>query len=165
MQYNVIADIPGTDPVIGDQVVMLGAHYDSWHAGTGATDNGSGSAVMMEAMRLLTKLIDESGEKPRRTIRIGLWSGEEQGLIGSRAYVSQHFAESAGRGQPPASFKPGHKTFSGYFNLDNGTGKVRGASVSVRSVPFSGIPCIFLPVLTWWGPAGCHIQLEPGLQR
>lgn len=126
MERNVIAEIPGTDPVIGDEIVMLGAHYDSWHAGTGATDNGSGSAVMMEAMRILQEVFQETGTKPRRTIRIALWTGEEQGLLGSRAYVNEHFAESAGRGQPPTAIKPEHDKFSAYYNMDNGTGKIRG---------------------------------------
>lgn len=126
MERNVLADIPGTDPVIGDQIVMLGAHFDSWHSGTGATDNGCGSAVMMEAVRLIRELMNETGTSPRRTIRIGLWSGEEQGLLGSRAYVGQHFAESAGRGQPPSKLLSDHAKLSGYFNLDNGTGKLRG---------------------------------------
>ncbi|MAG32930.1 MAG: peptidase M28 [Deltaproteobacteria bacterium] len=126
MERNVIAEIPGTDPNLKDEVVMVGAHFDSWHSGTGATDNGCGSAVMMEAIRLLTKVIAEKGTGPRRTIRIGLWSGEEQGLRGSRAYVTKHFGESGGRGNPPKSIKPAHAKLSGYYNLDNGTGKVRG---------------------------------------
>ena len=102
MSHNVIAEIPGTD--LKDEVVMLGAHFDSWHAGTGATDNGAGSAVCMEVMRILQTL----GLKPRRTIRIGLWSGEEQGLLGSRAYVAEHFGKRLGPEQrfgdpqPPA---------------------------------------------------------------
>ena len=130
MAYNVIAEIPGTD--LKDEVVMVGAHYDSWHAGTGATDNAAGSAVAMEAVRI----IQASGLKPRRTIRIGLWSGEEQGLLGSRAYVAEHFGKkiesrtTGGRqaSQEAAQFelKPAHEKFSGYFNLDNGTGKIRG---------------------------------------
>ena len=119
MERNVVADIPGTDPEIGDQVVMLGAHFDSWHSSTGATDNGAGSAVMMEAMRLLRKMMVDREVEPRRTIRIGLWSGEEQGLLGSRAYVTEHFGPD---GEPTEE----HAKFSGYFNLDNGTGKVRG---------------------------------------
>ncbi len=130
MGYNVIAEIPGTD--LKDEIVMVGAHYDSWHAGTGATDNAAGSAVAMEALRI----IQASGLKPRRTIRIGLWSGEEQGLLGSRAYVGQHFGKRidarTGGGQqasqepPQFEIKPAHEKFSGYFNLDNGTGKIRG---------------------------------------
>jgi carboxypeptidase Q len=130
MERNVLAEIPGEDPEIGDEVVMIGAHFDSWHTGTGATDNGCGSAVMIEAMRLLTRLIEETGTKPRRTIRIGLWSGEEQGLLGSRAYVKEHFAVAAPRrrGQPRrlTAVLPEHEKLSVYFNMDNGTGRFRG---------------------------------------
>jgi carboxypeptidase Q len=126
MEYNVIGEIPGTDPQIGDEVVMLGAHYDGWHAGTGSTDNASGSSVMVEAMRILTETFAEMGTSPRRTIRVALWTGEEQGLNGSRAYVSDHFAESEGRGRPITQVKPEHSKLSGYYNLDNGTGKIRG---------------------------------------
>jgi hypothetical protein len=115
--YNVIAEIPGTDPQLKDEIVMIGAHLDSWQAGTGATDNASGSAVMMEAMRILKAL----GVQPRRTIRIGLWSGEEQGLLGSRGYVKKTFADPANM-QP----LPQHENFSAYYNIDNGTGKIRG---------------------------------------
>ena len=115
--FNVIAEVPGTDPTLANELVMLGAHFDSWHSGTGATDNGAGSAVMMEAVRILKAI----GLKNRRTIRIGLWTGEEQGLLGSRAYVKDHFADRADM-KP----KPEHEKFSGYFNIDNGTGKVRG---------------------------------------
>lgn len=115
--YNVIAEIPGTDPVLKDEVVMIGAHLDSWQAGTGATDNASGSSVMMEVMRILKTI----GAQPKRTIRIGLWSAEEQGLLGSRGYVKKTFMD-------PVSNTPNaaHEKFSGYFNIDNGTGKVRG---------------------------------------
>lgn len=113
--FNVIAEIPGTDTALKDQVVMIGAHFDSWHAGTGATDNAAGSAVMMEAMRLIRSL----GLKPRRTIRMGLWTGEEQGLLGSRAYVRAHFQDSTG-------VKPEQAKLAAYFNVDNGTGKIRG---------------------------------------
>ena len=130
MSHNVIAEIPGTD--LKDEVVMLGAHFDSWHSGTGATDNAAGSAVCMEAVRVLQSL----GFKPRRTIRIALWSGEEQGLLGSRAYVGEHFGkriDAQGRGQggdqsAPAQYeiKPDNEKVAGYFNLDNGTGKIRG---------------------------------------
>lgn len=126
MEYNVIAEIPGTDPAIGDEVVMLGAHLDSWHAGTGATDNGVGSAVMMEAMRILKETYAELGTQPRRTIRVALWTGEEQGLYGSVAYVNEHFAESASWTQPPTALKPAHDKLSAYYNMDNGTGKIRG---------------------------------------
>lgn len=115
--YNVIAEIPGTDPLLKDEIVMIGAHLDSWQAGSGATDNASGSAVMMEAMRILKTL----GVQPKRTIRIGLWSGEEQGLLGSRGYVRKTFADPANM-QPLAA----HEKFSAYYNIDNGTGKIRG---------------------------------------
>ena len=151
MGYNTIAEIPGTD--LKDEIVMLGGHMDSWHSGTGATDNAAGCAVAMEAVRIIQAL----GLKPRRTIRIALWSGEEQGLLGSRAYVAQHFgsmqnpatsaapstggqnASAAGNGsgngngapqaQRPAQTlvkKPDWEKLSAYFNLDNGTGKIRG---------------------------------------
>jgi len=126
MEYNIFGEIPGTDPEIGDEVVMLGAHFDSWHAGTGAVDNAAGSAVMMEAMRILKVVYAAGGEGPRRTIRIGLWTGEEQGLLGSSAYVSDHFAESEGRFQPPTALKPEHDKLSAYYNYDNGTGRIRG---------------------------------------
>jgi len=117
--FNVIAEIPGTDKA--DEVVMLGAHFDSWHAGTGATDNAAGSAVMMEAVRILKA----TGVKMRRTVRIALWGGEEQGLLGSRAYALKNFAEpSADR--KTWVIKPGHAKLAGYFNVDNGTGKIRG---------------------------------------
>jgi carboxypeptidase Q len=113
--FNVIAEIPGTDKA--NEVVMLGAHFDSWQSGTGATDNAAGSAVMMEAMRILKA----SGVRLRRTVRLGLWGGEEQGLLGSRAYVKQHFADPA-----DMVLKPEHERLSGYFNVDNGTGAIRG---------------------------------------
>lgn len=111
---NIIGEIPGTGPD-HDQVVMLGAHFDSWHGGTGATDNAAGSAVMLEVMRILKTL----NLKLDRTVRIALWSGEEQGLLGSKAYVKEHF------GTPSAPSAQQAK-LSGYFNLDNGSGKVRG---------------------------------------
>ena len=114
--YNTIAEIRGTDKA--DEVIMLGGHLDSWHAATGATDNAIGCAIMMEAARILKTL----GVKPRRTIRVALWSGEEQGLLGSIAYVKKHF----GSFEDP---KPGYEKFGGYFNIDSGTGRVRGASV------------------------------------
>jgi hypothetical protein len=131
MGYNTIAEIPGTD--LKYEVVMIGGHMDSWHSGTGATDNGAGVAVAMEAVRILKAL----NLQPRRTIRVALWSGEEQGLLGSRAYVAEHFGrfEAAAAGSPPASSpapaprlltKPEYEKFSGYFNLDNGTGRIRG---------------------------------------
>ena len=117
--YNVVAELKGTDPKLKDELVMLGGHLDSWHSGTGATDNAAGCAVMMEAMRILKTL----GIKPRRTIRIALWSGEEEGLLGSRAYVKNHFADTA---DGKWVFKPEYDKFSSYFNIDNGTGKIRG---------------------------------------
>ncbi|HEY6969109.1 MAG TPA: M20/M25/M40 family metallo-hydrolase [Candidatus Angelobacter sp.] len=133
-QYNTIAEIPGTDKK--DEVVMLGAHLDSWWSGTGATDNGAGTVVMMEAVRILKAL----GVKPRRTIRIGLWTGEEQGLLGSQWYVAQHFGsrppskEPEREGDPsvtrrengPMTIKPEQAKVSAYFNVDNGSGKIRG---------------------------------------
>jgi carboxypeptidase Q len=133
-QWNTTAEIPGTDKK--DELVMVGAHLDSWHAGTGATDNGAGTIVMMEAVRILKAL----GVQPRRTIRIGLWSGEEQGLLGSQWYVSQHFGtrpestDPERKGDPtiirrdsgPITKKPEQAKVSVYFNVDNGTGKIRG---------------------------------------
>jgi carboxypeptidase Q len=114
--YNAIGEIRGTDKA--DEVIMLGGHLDSWHAATGATDNAIGCAIMMEAARILKAL----NVRPRRTIRVALWSGEEQGLLGSQAYVKQHF----GSYESP---KPGYEKFGGYFNIDSGTGRVRGVSV------------------------------------
>jgi len=111
--FNVIAEIPGGAKK--DEIVMVGGHFDSWHYGTGATDNAAGSAVAMEVMRILKDM------KPERTIRMALWGGEEEGLLGSRAYVKEHFAD-------PATMKPTseHAKIAGYFNVDNGTGKIRG---------------------------------------
>lgn len=123
MEANILAEIPGSD--LKDEVVMFGAHFDSWHAGSGATDNAAGSAAMMEAARILMETIRETGVKPRRTLRIALWTGEEQGLLGSRAYVAEHFAEMEGMGNVK-SLKPAQEKISGYFNMDNGTGKIRG---------------------------------------
>ncbi|HVZ82733.1 MAG TPA: M20/M25/M40 family metallo-hydrolase [Terracidiphilus sp.] len=134
--YDTIAEIPGTDPKLKDQVVMVGGHLDSWIAGTGATDNGAGTVVAMEAMRIL-KVLDV---KPRRTIRIALWTGEEQGLFGSRGYVKAHFGSAAlstapdqlalpeflRRATGPLELKPEQKLISAYFNVDNGTGRIRG---------------------------------------
>lgn len=120
MSYNVIAEIPGTD--LKDEVVMVGGCLDSWHTGTGATDNAAGAAVVLEVVRLLKKL----NLQPRRTIRIGLWSAEEQGSLGSRAYVAAHFGNRASGPASQLEFKPEHERFSGYFNLDYGTGKIRG---------------------------------------
>ncbi len=127
--FNVIAEIPGADPSLAAEVVMLGGHFDSWHTGTGATDNGAGSAVAMEAVRILTAI----GAKPKRTIRLGLWTGEEQDYFGSMGYVMQHF------GDPKTmALKAEHKTLSAYFNLDNGAGRIRGVNLqgneSARSI-------------------------------
>ena len=134
--FNVLGEIRGTDKA--DELVMLGAHFDSWHASTGATDNGAGSGAMMEAMRILK----QTGVPLRRTVRIGLWPGEEQGLNGSAEYVAMHFAgrgapppgsepapsgSRGGRGpQGPLELKPDHAKFAAYFNIDNGTGALRG---------------------------------------
>jgi carboxypeptidase Q len=130
--YDTLAEIPGTDKA--DEVVMAGAHLDSWHTATGATDNAAGSAVVMEAVRILKAL----GIKPRRTIRVALWTGEEEGLIGSYAYVGQHFGSRpqdpelkdysrySWKSTGPITVKPEHAKLSAYFNLDNGSGKIRG---------------------------------------
>jgi carboxypeptidase Q len=134
--FDTVAEIPGTDPQLKDEVVMVGGHLDSWIAGTGATDNGAGSVVAMEVMRILNAL----EVKPRRTIRIALWSGEEQGLFGSKGYAAQHFGsfplsttpeqmelpEFMRKPAGPLTLKPEQKLISAYFNVDNGTGKLRG---------------------------------------
>lgn len=124
MEHNIIAEIPGTD--LKDEVVIFGAHFDSWHTGTGATDNGAGSAVMMEVARILLETIKETGVQPRRTLRLALWTGEEQGLFGSRNYVGKHYANFPPDSYTPQSIKPAQSTVSAYYNLDNGTGKIRG---------------------------------------
>ncbi len=132
--YNTVAEIPGSD--LSSELVMLGAHLDSWHAASGATDNGAGSSVALEVVRILKAI----GARPRRTIRIALWSGEEQGLRGSRAYVAQHFASRPEPTDPeqkdlpsflrketgPLTLTPEHAKLSAYFNLDNGSGRIRG---------------------------------------
>lgn len=115
--YDVVAEIPGTDKKLKDQLVMIGGHFDSWHAATGATDNAAGSAVMMEAMRILKAI----GFKPKRTIRLALWTSEEQGLFGSKFYVQNHFGDAK-----TMELKPEAAKVSAYYNLDNGTGKIRG---------------------------------------
>jgi hypothetical protein len=134
--FNTIAEIPGTDPRLKEQVVMVGGHLDSWTAGTGATDNGAGTVAAMEAVRILEAL----GVKPRRTIRIALWTGEEQGIFGSKGYVTQHFGSAPLSTAPdqlelpefmrsaggPLEVKPEHKLISAYFNVDNGTGRIHG---------------------------------------
>jgi carboxypeptidase Q len=134
--FDTIAEIPGTDPKLKDEVVMVGGHLDSWAAATGATDNGAGTVVAMEVMRILNAL----QVKPRRTIRIGLWTGEEQGLFGSIGYVKQHFGFAPLSTAPdqvklpewlrkpagPVELKPDQQKVSGYFNVDNGSGKILG---------------------------------------
>ncbi|HWB94712.1 MAG TPA: M20/M25/M40 family metallo-hydrolase [Puia sp.] len=115
--HNVVAEIPGTDPRLRSEVVMLGGHLDSWTAATGATDNGAGCIVALEAIRILKTL----GIKPKRTIRIALWDGEEEGLLGSFGYVKKHFGDPA-----DMKLKPEQSKISVYFNLDNGSGKIRG---------------------------------------
>ena len=115
--YNVIGEIPGTDKQLRNEVVLLGAHIDSWHGGTGAADNASGCVVMMEALRILKSL----GVAPRRTIRVALWGGEEQGLNGSRGYVEKYLVDPKTR-----EHKPDYDKFAAYFNMDNGSGKYRG---------------------------------------
>jgi Zn-dependent M28 family amino/carboxypeptidase len=154
MVNNTIAEIPGTDPKLKDEVVMLGGHMDSWHAGTGATDNAAGVSVAMEAARIIQAL----GLKPRRTIRVALWTGEEQGLLGSRAYVKQHFGEMKNARNnfgpvDPNAPKPelvkgaDYEKLSAYFNLDNGTGKIRGVYMQGNA----GVRPIFE---SWLAPFG-----------
>ena len=147
--YNTIAEIPGVDPKLKDEVVMVGGHLDSWIAGTGATDNGAGSVVALEAMRILSSL----HVQPRRTIRIALWSGEEQGIFGSTGYVGNHFASfhySTAKEQEqvpqflqamtaPPTLKPEAAKLDAYYNLDNGTGKLLG----IYAEGNSGIAAIF----------------------
>jgi carboxypeptidase Q len=133
--FNIIAEIPGTYPKVKDEVVMMGAHFDSWTYGTGATDNAAGAAMLMEAMRILKAL----NLQPRRTIRIALWTGEEQGALGSEAYVAQHYR--AQKGKSPAA-TPECDNFSAYFNLDGGTGKIRGI--------FAPDNAVARPVLDAW---------------
>jgi carboxypeptidase Q len=118
--FNVVAELPGSDPVLKDEVVMLGGHFDSWHTGTGATDNGAGSAVAMEALRILKAI----GAKPRRTIRLALWTGEEQDYFGSLGYVERHFGDLK-----TLALKPEHAKLAAYFNLDNGAGRIRGVNL------------------------------------
>jgi carboxypeptidase Q len=134
--FDTIAEIPGTDPKLKDEIVMVGGHLDSWASATGATDNGAGTVVAMEVMRILTAL----HVKPRRTIRVGLWTGEEEGEFGSNGYVKQHFGEIPRSNEPdqlmvteydrdasgPIQLKPEHQKISAYFNLDNGSGRIRG---------------------------------------
>jgi hypothetical protein len=136
--FNIVGDIPGTDPQLKDQVVMIGGHFDSWHSGTGATDNGAGSGVMLEAIRVLKAL----NLQPRRTIRIALWTGEEEGLYGSCAYTKTHFGYIDSTSFHPT---PEWSKLSAYFNLDNGSGKIRG----VYDQGNTGVGPIFD---AWMGP-------------
>jgi hypothetical protein len=115
--YNVVAEIPGVDKKLKDEVVMLGGHFDTWHGGTGATDDGAGCVVAMEAVRILKAI----GVQPRRTIRVAMWDAEEQGFVGSRGYVTSHFFDRAKKEK-----KPAYDKLSVYFNFDNGSGKIRG---------------------------------------
>jgi len=140
--YNVIGEIPGTDKVLKNEVVLIGAHYDSWHGGTGAADDASGCIVMMEALRILKAL----NVAPKRTIRVALWGGEEQGLIGSRGYVDKYLVD-------PATYanKPDFDRFAAYFNMDNGTGRYRGIYLQLNEMvrpifeewlkPFESLGC------------------------
>ena len=134
--YNAIGEIPGTDKK--DEIVMLGGHYDSWHDATGATDNGIGSSMMLEAARILAAL----HVKPRRTIRLALWSGEEEGLLGSLAYVQQHF----GSFESP---KPEYAKLDAYFNIDSGTGKPRGAGVFGPPAAAEAVRDALTPFADW----------------
>ncbi len=163
--YNTIAEIPGSGP-LKNEVVMLGAHMDSWHTGSGANDNGAGVAVMMEAVRILKAV----GAKPNRTIRVALWTGEEQGLLGSQAYVAKHFARYPEPTDPeqkalPAAFRtnkgtlirtPQHEKISAYFNLDNGSGKIRGiyAQENLAAAP------IFEEWMKPWNDVGATIVTQ-----
>lgn len=163
--YNTIAEIPGTGPQ-KNEVVMLGAHMDSWHTGSGANDNGAGVAVMMEAMRILKAV----GARPNRTIRVALWTGEEQGLVGSQEYVAKHFARYPEPTDPaqkaiPAAFRtnkgklvrtPEYEKISAYFNLDNGSGKIRGiyAQENLAAAP------IFEEWLKPWNDVGATIVTQ-----
>jgi len=126
--YNVVAEIPGTDKKLKEEIVMLGGHFDTWHSGTGATDDGAGCAVAMEAVRIIKAL----GIQPRRTIRIAFWDAEEQGLIGSREYVKNHFYDRVKKEK-----KPEYDSFAAYFNFDNGSGKIRGiyAQGNIAAMP------------------------------
>ncbi|MEO8334354.1 MAG: M20/M25/M40 family metallo-hydrolase [bacterium] len=139
--FNIIGELPGTDKK--DEVVMLGAHFDSWQTGTGATDNAAGSAVMMEAMRILKA----SGLPMRRTVRIALWTGEEQGLLGSRAYVKEHFGDQS---MPTAQ----QSKVSAYFNVDNGTGAIRG----IYQQGNAGVGPIFQQWMEPFADLGMHAQ-------
>ena len=182
MGYNTVAEIPGTDPTLKDELVMLGGHMDSWHSSTGATDNAAGTAVAMEAARIILA----SGLKPRRTIRVALWSGEEQGLNGSREYVKQHFGElknapvfgarDPNAPKPELVKKADYDKLSAYYNLDNGTGRIRGVYMQGNSLvrpyfeawlaPFADLGASTLTILNTGGTD--HLSFDriglPGFQ-
>lgn len=157
---NVMAEIPGTDPKLKDEIVLIGGHLDSWHGGTGAADNASGCIVMMEAIRILKEL----NVSPRRTIRIALWGGEEQGLNGSRGYVEKYIRDSK-----TMELKPGFENFDVYFNMDNGTGKYRGIYLQenemIRPVfeawlaPFASLGCTTISIRNTGGTD--HQSFDP----
>ena len=141
--FDTVAELPGTDAKLKDELVMVGGHLDSWASATGATDNGAGSVVAMEVMRILNTL----QVKPRRTIRVALWTGEEQGEFGSYGYVKEHFGFIPRSTEPdqmklteydrkatgPPQLKPDQQKISGYFNVDNGSGKIRGVYLQESS--------------------------------
>ncbi len=165
--YNVIGEIPGTDKLLKNEVVLLGAHIDSWHGGTGAADNASGCIVMMEALRILRNL----DVAPRRTIRVALWGGEEQGLNGSRGYVEKYLVDPK-----TSAHKPGYDQFAAYFNMDNGTGRYRGIYLQqnelVRPIfeqwlkPFEDLGCSTITISNTTGTD--HLSFDryglPGFQ-
>lgn len=165
--YNVIGEIPGTDKVLKNEVVLIGAHIDSWHGGTGAADNASGCIVMLEALRILKSL----EAAPKRTIRIALWGGEEQGYFGSRGYVSKYLVDPQTR-----AHKPDWDKFAGYFNMDNGTGKYRGIYLQGNDIlrpvfeewlkPFADMGCSTITIRNTGGTD--HTQIDgaglPGFQ-
>ena len=172
--WNTLGQITGTDPEIGDEIVVIGGHLDSWHTGTGATDNAAGSVVMLEAMRIL-KALDV---QPRRTIQIALWSGEEQGLHGSREYVSEYLAEMAGNSFDPetADLKEFYDKFSAYYNVDNGGGQIRGIYLQQNDAVRNLFRTWLLPFSDWgtdtvsWANTGStdHVMFDrvglPGFQ-
>ncbi len=165
--YNVIGEIPGTDKLLKNEVVLIGAHIDSWHGGTGAADNGSGCIVMLEALRIL-KSLDVA---PRRTIRIALWGGEEQGLYGSSGYVQKYLIDPKTK-----EHKPDYDKFDVYFNMDNGSGKYRGIYLQENElvrpifeqwlVPFAGMGCSTIAIRNTSGTD--HLSFDraglPGFQ-
>jgi Zn-dependent M28 family amino/carboxypeptidase len=165
--YNVIGEIPGTDKLLKNEIVMVGAHIDSWHGGTGAADNASGCIVMMEALRILKNL----DVAPRRTIRIALWGGEEQGFNGSHGYVEKYLVDPKTK-----EHKPDFEKFAGYFNMDNGSGKYRGIHLQenelVRPIfeewlkPFADMGCSTITIRNTSGTD--HLSFDavglPGFQ-